>query len=163
MKHTSVLFLISILLTSHAQAAFWGPDNYEDCVLEKMRGQDNSLLSMAKKSCEREFPYEKYLSSYQGNTEISWGPSQNRLYLKIVRNSGEYTVTKYKAAFSPELCSKIKPPKGPQLLSDVSPEYTFIGTFRFPPGSDTAYLKVDNPEQYKCFRAIEAWGKLKTY
>lgn len=34
------------------------PANFEDCVLEKMKGQDISMRSFAVKACRKIFPYE---------------------------------------------------------------------------------------------------------
>lgn len=59
MRHFCVLLLLLFCSTS-AQSGWLGPDNYEECVLEKMKGQDRSMRSTAQKACRKKFPEACY-------------------------------------------------------------------------------------------------------
>jgi hypothetical protein len=41
-----------------AKAAWFGPSNYEECVLEKMKGQSSYMLATAQNACRLKFPPE---------------------------------------------------------------------------------------------------------
>ncbi len=45
-----------------ALGGWFGPGNYEGCVLEKMKGHESRMMSYAREACEKEFPYEKDLA-----------------------------------------------------------------------------------------------------
>lgn len=52
-------FILSILAPLDARAGWFGPDNYEDCILEKMKDQPRNMMPYAEDACEKKFPYEK--------------------------------------------------------------------------------------------------------
>lgn len=50
---TAILFLAS----ASVSAGWFGPDNYDDCVLEKMKGQETkAAIIHARKACRKKFP-----------------------------------------------------------------------------------------------------------
>lgn len=52
-----ILLLFGVVLVPIVGLAGWFDlDNYEDCVLEKMKGQQKHLLNIARKACRNEFP-----------------------------------------------------------------------------------------------------------
>jgi hypothetical protein len=48
--------LLIIFITPLTQAGIFGPANYEECVLEKMKGQATQLLYTAQQACLIKFP-----------------------------------------------------------------------------------------------------------
>jgi hypothetical protein len=51
---TSLVFLVSI--DRRAQAGWFGPSNYDECVLQKMKGQAAYMYPNASAACREEFP-----------------------------------------------------------------------------------------------------------
>lgn len=45
-----------------ALAGFFGPNTYEECVLDLMKGQEKALLSTAQAACRKKFPEEREFS-----------------------------------------------------------------------------------------------------
>jgi len=80
MKYIFII-TISFILMSNAICRVFGPSNYDECMLEKMKGQQNNMRSFAENSCEIEFPMEKLL-----NTDI-WS--------QYLSNSTSYAEIKY--------------------------------------------------------------------
>jgi hypothetical protein len=83
--------LNSVLLVSFsfgANADWFGPDNYEECVLEKMKGQPKEMMWTAQTACEKKFSFEKELYDYSDDLEINWVTSGSNIYLVIEENTG---------------------------------------------------------------------------
>lgn len=150
MEEKQLLCTLLMLLPFSGMAEWFGPDNYEDCLLEKMQGQNKAMLNTARKACEKQFPYEKKLDAYWDDIEIAWGAHGSTLSLAIQKNFGDYTVTRYKAEFSQKSCDEA-------TISD----YTLTKTFVFLGGENTASVSVNDAEQYKCIRTDTVWGRLR--
>ncbi|WP_285390872.1 hypothetical protein [Marinobacter azerbaijanicus] len=134
-----------------AHGGWFGPDNYEECVLEKMKGQTKEMMWTAQTACEKEFPYEKELYGYKENLEISWATGGLSIYLMIKENRGDYMVTRYKAKFAKKQCSEV---------SSTS-DYLLTEEFRFPQGAKRAYISTPDAEKYKCMRTEIIWGQYR--
>ena len=141
-------------------AGWFDPDNYEDCVLEKMKGQDRGLISTARKACRYQFPKEIELQGQWGNVDIMWKWSDSSLIAEITRNDSEYEVTRFKAIFSTVPCDKQKSPSDHLLTK------TFVFSkggkiFDFTGEQNIASVIVDNVSQYKCRTSLTLWGQLR--
>lgn len=143
--------MLLMLLTFFVRADIFGPDNYEECVLEKMKGQNKSMIHTARKACEKKFPYEKTLEFYGDKIEISWYSDQNSLNLSITENYGNYDITRYKSIFSEKECADIK----------SSNDYTLEKLFKFKKGIKTATINLKGANQYQCMRTVKMWGKIR--
>lgn len=56
-RHIKTFTLLFVLSQPCLCFAGWfGPNNYEECILKKMKGQDNSLMRIARAACQKEFP-----------------------------------------------------------------------------------------------------------
>lgn len=79
-----------------------GYNNYEECVLGEMKGQQASMQSTAEKVCERKFPYEKEIYSFRdGEFDIGWRTSySNNISIEIASNEADYNITRAKMKFS---------------------------------------------------------------
>lgn len=58
MKSKTIGLLLWALCVPSAFAGIFGPSNFEECVLEKMKGQAPNLLYMARAACLKAFPPE---------------------------------------------------------------------------------------------------------
>jgi hypothetical protein len=55
-----LLVLLFVCLTNWAEAGWFGPNNYEDCVLENMKGVTSNVAAVAiENACLKKFPLEK--------------------------------------------------------------------------------------------------------
>jgi hypothetical protein len=146
--------LNSVLLVSFsfgANADWFGPDNYEECVLEKMKGQPKEMMWTAQTACEKKFSFEKELYDYSDDLEINWVTSGSNIYLVIEENTGEYTVTRYEAKFSTKKCSELT----------SAADYSLTEVFRFPEGEHRSYVSTPDSENYKCMRTETIWGRYR--
>lgn len=53
-----IFSIINIIFLLPAKAGIFGPANYEECMLEKMKGQERSMYSIASSYCREKFPPE---------------------------------------------------------------------------------------------------------
>ena len=55
MKSITIALLLWSSCVSSALAGIFGPSNFEECVLEKMKGQAPNLMYMARAACVKAF------------------------------------------------------------------------------------------------------------
>ena len=136
-----------LLFATNSQAGIFGPDNYEECVLDKMKGQAKSLIFIARKACEKKFPYEKNLGSYFNEYEFSWVPhNDNAIYFSIDKNYGEYRVTRARVIFSSNLCEdNTSLPDDHMKIVELSEK-------------QDAIISDNSAKHYKCARVDNLWG-----
>ena len=148
------LILIALIYTPCESFGGWfGPSNFEECVLEKMKDQNKSLIGFARKACEKEFPYEKEINLDQENIKISWNNEGGYLGITIVTRSENYILTRIDAIFSK---------KNRTEIHDRS-DYSLLETLIFSPNPDIAgaIFEVKDSESYKAMAVEKAWGILK--
>ena len=56
LKKSFLTITSTLCFLNSANAQLWGPKNYEECVLDKMKGQHQSLLNTARDACKIAFP-----------------------------------------------------------------------------------------------------------
>ena len=150
MKQFIHLFIL-LNIFNIAHAGIFGPDNYEECVLDKMKGQAKNLIYVARKACEKKFPYEKDLGSYSREYEFSWGYYyDNSVYFSISKNYGEYKITRVSVTFSSILCED---------NTSISSEHT--KTVELSDKEDT-FITFAPAVVYKCARVNNLWGIIKS-
>lgn len=150
MKQFILLFIL-LNIFNIAHAGIFGPDNYEECVLDKMKGQSKNLIHVARKACEKKFPYEKDLGSYSREYEFSWVYyNDNSVYFSISKNYGEYKITRVSVTFSPNLCED---------NTSLPSEHT--KTVELSDKEDASITFVP-AVAYKCARVNNLWGVIKS-
>ncbi len=155
-------FALFILMPLDVRAGWFGPDNYEDCVLEKMKDQPRNMMSYAQDACEKKFPYEKALVPYDnfsflgGNPgnyksndlELSWcDTSSSSLSICVSKNETDYRITKAIIAFSTK-CEDTKPEDFREKV-----------TFTFSRWRDKSTADVKDATRFKCMRQVEIYGE----
>lgn len=155
------LLLLGVIFAPMAGLAGWfDPDNYEDCVLEKMKGQERFLINTARKACRNEFPAEVELGWPEiADIDTAWTTSGSSIVFEITKNDSKYTVTRIRALFSTKPCREEK----------AKDEVTTVETFVFPEeegmfgfgGNPKASASVDNASQYNCYSGRTLWGRLR--
>ena len=153
-KKILTLVLLIIFFPIFLEAGWFSkPKNFEECVLEKMKGQDRSMRHYAIKACKKLFPIEEEINYiYQQDIEIAWsGVSSSSIELTIEKNDSNYRISKCKASFSIKKCDDVKDFK----------DYTLTKTFIFEKGEKKSSIKINNANQYECMRKLSLWGFLK--
>ena len=101
--------LIILIFSMPIQVFAWnlfGPDNYDDCVLEKLKGESNTreIRYYAQKSCDRDFPQVKEITNYSVKIDPwSWSVKNGELYFTFAQPS-EYVVTSVKVHLMKKAC-----------------------------------------------------------
>jgi hypothetical protein len=99
------LFALALLWPLSAQAGWFNYDNYDDCMLGKMKGQDRSMYSTADKECKRQFGVEFSVRE----SSIKWSFGRDGLHTKVtIEDAGEYEITSGVFRFSEKPCAEIK-------------------------------------------------------
>lgn len=157
-----VFFIVNFCAPHNAQAGWFGPDNYEDCVLEKMKDQPRNMMSLAQEACEKKFPYEKALVPYDnfsflgGNPgnykssdlELSWcDTSSSSISICVSKNETDYHITKAIMAFSTK-CESAKPEDFREKI-----------TFTFSRWRNKSTVDVKDAARFKCMRQVEIYGE----
>ena len=144
---TRIFALIALVLIING----CGYQNYDECMLSEMKGQQASMQITAEKVCERKFPYEKEIySSRDGEFDLGWSETAfNAIVIKVESNETDYQITKAKMKFSTKPCDQSK-------IEDFSN----ILVFEF--GSNVkSEVNTNKASQFKCMRKDAVYGIIK--
>jgi len=123
-----ISLLLSFLQISHA--GLFGPSNFEECVLDRMKGQDRSMLYVAKQACTKAFPdkpMERYLDDE--NIESTWCEStKSKQVICVTKQPKNYKITEIEANFYVDKCENIQDKKPISLKAKKS---LFFSKFEF--------------------------------
>lgn len=149
----STILTISILIPCLGFSGWFGANNFEECVLEKMKGQNKSLINFARKACENKFPYEKEIDLDKENIKISWSNEGGYLSITVKKRSDNYILTRIDAIFSKKDWTEI----------NGRSDYNLSKTFTFSPDPNIAgaIVEVHDPESYKTMAVEKSWGIMK--
>jgi hypothetical protein len=99
-----IAILLVCLLSSEAQAGWFSYDNYEDCMLGRMKGQDPSMYLNADKLCKKEFGVAVWVNT----SDVEWRFTANSI--RLVKTPPEYEITTGEFQFSnKQPCEGLKP------------------------------------------------------
>jgi hypothetical protein len=135
------ILLILLGFTPHA-SAFWGPKTFEECVLDKMKGQDRSMLPTARRACRKIFPVEEMVAV----PDFTWDVSPNgKGQVKVTSKPQGYRLSRVEGVIFTKTCDEPQTESGVKVAATRS---------RF---SDTFDFQVAADRQYGCARFI-FWG-----
>lgn len=149
----AIIVVIFVSGASSVQAAWLGPDNFDECVLEKMKGQQPNMIGVARSACRVQFPEEILLTEgihyRKGQIRYSWcDTSQNNITICIDENSTNYKVTKLVIKLTKEPCDSTNV----QIDNEIEAK---------PPMFGSKYVVgVPDARAFKCL-FIDIWGKKK--
>lgn len=125
-----VIFQVLLLFTiSPAHAGLFGPKNYDECVLDKMKGQDRSLLYNARSACEREFPSIVKLDN--NKIEYTWCESSATSEVICMKNAPKsYKIERIEGLFFYAECGAERQPKPGVTAEAEKPLYGSKFTFK---------------------------------
>lgn len=158
MKIRVTLLIIGAMLPSLSNAGWFGPSNYDECVLDQMKDQAKNMIYHARNYCESKFPYEKKLVNYLSQIEHSWWTKGEKVFLSI-KNPGTYRITHISVNIY-----QTTHPLNPYFQSDncehISRSSSQRVVFRFTPNQTTSFSSVPYADNYKCMDSLEIWGIL---
>jgi hypothetical protein len=71
-----LLIAAGLMISLPAYAGWFGPANYDECVLDTMKGQREYMMSSAESACRTRFPYTQkeldYLSAIEEQRKIQF-------------------------------------------------------------------------------------------
>ena len=146
--------LLPVLLLAAASAAnawgIFGPSNYEECVVEKMKGQDKSMVWRVEEACEVKFPFEREID-LRNSDNFKWSWEQRgtgNVAIKIERNDTVWTITRAKLLVFEGDCNTAPAPNARSAHADlVSSAF-----------SSELAAPLSSPGAYRCAVA-KFWGK----
>lgn len=137
--------VILIFASTRVEAQWFGPKNYEECMLEKMKGQTPNMGGMARAACLKIFPEERVLSEEE--VPATWCETTYDTITACAKPKSGIKITKAAATFSRSNCEIANLStnlfSGDQAAEAKLP--MFGSTFRY---------EVKNAQQYKCGRFI---------
>lgn len=117
-------------------AACSEPQDYDDCVITKMEGQDGSVLFNAQNYCLRKFPREELIN--KSKVGFLLFRSGRDFRLSIYENESGYNITKVKMGLPKVSCDQISEKYEPAYY-DKAKEYKF--------DTDRGIIEGSLPEQ----------------
>lgn len=140
-SHTfiTVTALIAITTTVPAYAQWWrlGPKNFDECVLEKMKGQVPGMIQYARKACREQFPEEELFARGE-DYDVTWCDKTNDSISACLALKGDHKVLRAEALFSKQDC-------------DVpNTEFDVVVSTDPPLWGSTFKFKVADARDFKC-------------
>jgi len=148
------MFFLLFIPNISVSGILGGPDNYDACIVDRMKGMDKTVIYTVQKSCEREF--EVILKPDQKKLiHIAWSTSSSKeIGVEIDKNESDFKVTKATLAFSKTECGNTKDEDFSHIVDvDFSDWIPGRG-----PKTNTS-IKFDNPHEFKCLRTKDLYGK----
>jgi hypothetical protein len=154
MKLIKIIVLICLLIipcANKSYAGWFGPSNYDECVLEKMKGQKGYMLPTVRSACEKDFPYEKNITNFYNKIRTNWYDDLGVIIFKIEENFSDYRITRCVAIFSENTCEE----------NSNNSNYALKANLMFNKGENISRFETNNFDGYQCMKIIEIWGILK--
>ena len=127
--------------TVHAQ--WFGPKNFEDCVLDKMKGQQPNMVGIARAACLKLFPQEVLLTEEYAKS--TWCETNADSIGVCVTLKDGYKITRAESVFSRTSCETSDSGSSSFEATVEAKLPTFGSTYKFP---------VSNGDSYKCGRFL---------
>lgn len=159
MKNHLVMTLVAVLAAPMVSAGIFGPDNYDECMLDYLKGESgkatSAVLLYAEKACEQKFPYSKDITALKESISTSWWTESGKVFLEITENFSGYNVDRVSAKLLPvckplDVYDKLK-----NQEDSISVNFTFRGNV------SQSSVSVDDGSIFNCMRTEEMYGTKK--
>jgi hypothetical protein len=142
-----------VLMFSSSVAHAWnpfGPSNYEECVVEKMKGQDRAMINRVHDACELRFPHERELGLMtEPDFRWTWGMQPDgKVSFRIITNETKYDITRAQLLLFESNCGS-----STQFLESPA-----IADFRTPRVGSISVSPVSKAGDFRCAQT-RFWGK----
>jgi len=94
---------IAALSGGDASAGWFSYDNYEDCMLGRMKGQDSTMFPTADKACKKQFNVE-FEIYYRIDWKFVYAPAGGTI-IRLENTPEEYVITSAKFRFTDGDCA----------------------------------------------------------
>ena len=133
-----VLIAFIILIANTATiAGIFGPANYEECLLDKMKGQNSNMIYTARTACQKAFPDEPTESviPFEG-IKYTWCRVESESISVCVEHViPKVKITKIEGVFFEDVCESKQQPKPGVTAVAEKPWYGTTYTFKLPAGT----------------------------
>lgn len=127
---------------------FWQQQkNYEDCVIQEMRGQDGRLLPMAAKLCQRRFKVEVPMPS---GTKLNWFDDRQSVVTVRAPFDPEIKFVRATLSFSTKDCEASK-----------RSDFTYVFERRYASQEGAISIAWTNDPRPVCMITTEAHGQYR--
>lgn len=134
MKTVTIGLAIFMCYSPATFAGLFGPSNFEECVLEKMKGQDRALYPTAKSACLKIFPPEVVID--RDRLKFTWCKSENESEsVCLEQKPTNVTITKVEAVFFEDACDTRQQDKPGVTASSNKPWFGSTYKFDLPVGN----------------------------
>ncbi len=113
-----LLVFIMVVSSTQTQASLFGPRNYEECVLEKMKGQNSNMRSFAVDACLKSFPKEELIDD--SKIKAVWCDSKPTTQTYCVTIPKNIKITRAEALFFSDDCNAKQSQPGVKSESEKS-------------------------------------------
>lgn len=144
----ATIFLFMASFSASASAGLFGAQNYNDCVLEKMKGQDRGMIGTARAACAEQFPQEMPLVQGEnytdGDIQYDWCETEDdSITVCVKKNESAYKITKVVLYLRTEECGVES-----QNFVKVTAQPTMYGLY-----GNKYKTKIENARSFKCMNA----------
>lgn len=134
MKTTAIGFALFMCYSPVTVAGLFGPSNFEECVLDKMKGQDRVLYQTARAACLKAFPPEVVID--RDRLKFKWCKSDYESEsVCLEQKPGSVTITKVEAVFFEDECDTKQQSKPGVTASANQPWFGSTYKFDLPGGN----------------------------
>jgi hypothetical protein len=132
LRAQAITLVLGFFYVPATSAGLLGPSNYEECVLEKMKGQAPGLIGMARAACLKAFPDEVVVD--HNRIKYTWCKAEyNSVAVCINQLPDNVTITKIEGLFFEDLCEAKQQSKAGVKAIAQRPWYGTTYTFELPP------------------------------
>jgi hypothetical protein len=128
-----LIFLVFVISTQ-THASLFGSRNYEECVLEKMKGQNSNMRSFAVDACLKLFPREELIDGNKIKAEWCESKATSQTYCVTIPKN--IKITRAEALFFSDDCNAkqskagVKSEAEKSMFSDKFIFKTVQGTYK---------------------------------
>lgn len=128
-----------LLISFKSHAGIFGPSNYDECVLDKMKGQDKFMIHTARAACDKLFP-EKPIEKILQGVAYEWLSAKDNEYTLVIKEGQNYySITAVDAIFFEKSCEEKQDESG----YEVKGKKTLLSSTKY-------YFIVPSNKVYKC-------------
>lgn len=138
---SELAFALLLTISQASHAGLFGPSNFEECVLDKMKGQDRSMIYVAREACAKAFP-DLEQSLDDESIKSTWCEStKTKQVICVTEQPKNYKITKIEANFYTDKCENIQGKK-PVIIRAQKPLFSSKFEFETPPAFYQCFTKT---------------------
>ena len=142
-----IIALVGALVATPAAAGWFSYDSYEDCILDKMKGQTEGSRWTVSKVCSKALRREENIGV--SDRRWSWSTDGESVTITPKVKDDTFTLSRGKFTFSSKPCEESK-------------NDDFEGPIEFVFHNDEASMRmIPTQQNARCMRGVDVWGRYK--